>query len=318
MAALTWWRADLGGYFVLLGLPEPWSEWLGPLLPALSAGLSAMLVFSLADIAVGRWTGVLAVLAMLALPVFLPVHVRSLVGPPLLVIVLLQLAVMLHAPRFSIAYGGLAAVAAVAVSSAALGLPVAATIWAVLKGGRNGDAGPRSPQRAVLALATLAVVTLLAHWTGAVWLPEEPRVRPGWLGDGLMLGGMTLLGQLVPGHPMQGPWLVLAVGAGLALLGVGVAAWRQVAAQAPGESLRRDLYPAAGLLLLSLAVGLVLRLLWSGGGALPDAAALLPLVAIAMLLTVVSISLFWRDWSPLVRGSVMAAVAGWLLLGVLP
>ncbi|HRP09161.1 MAG TPA: hypothetical protein PLL69_11815, partial [Gemmatimonadales bacterium] len=162
VAAVVWWYAHNDGHFFVAGLEGTASELLGPLLPALSAGLIAALAFSLADAAAGGWAAALAALVVIALPGFLPLHGHSLEGPPTTASILLTVAVMLYAPRFSLAYGALAAVTAVFMSTAALGLPIAAVSWAWLQ----RQSGNGRARRAVLAVVPLLLAVLIGRFTG--------------------------------------------------------------------------------------------------------------------------------------------------------
>ena len=48
-ALVVWWVARTDGFFVLLGVAEPAASQLGPLLTAISAGLTAAMALSLVD-----------------------------------------------------------------------------------------------------------------------------------------------------------------------------------------------------------------------------------------------------------------------------
>ena len=80
----------------------------------------------IADAAAGALAGPIAVVLMVCLPGFIPLHRSSLTGPPLLTITLLMLAAMVHAPRFSLAYGTLGATGGLFVATEGIGLPLAA------------------------------------------------------------------------------------------------------------------------------------------------------------------------------------------------
>lgn len=313
VAGLVWWKSAASGIFFLAGIGQPWTDWLGPLLPSLCAGLSVLLVLRIADSAIGYLSGFAAALALCLVPAFLQVHASSLRGPPLLIIFLLQFAVMLQAPRFSIAYGTVAAVAAVTVSSAALGLPIAAVLWPFLATGQPGTTR-HSPRRAVLALIPLGLILILAHLTGVEWSPEAPQVAPGWMGRGLLYGLGVTADFLAPGLPqplLRTALIVLMVSA---LLWSSVQAWLVRGRTAHPASVLRRVHPAALLLLICYGGGLVQRLMWSGGGALPDPEALLPLAAVIVLIYSINTTALWSTGSRLIRCALLLPAAIWLLV----
>lgn len=310
--ALIWWQAAVSAIFYISGLKDPWSDWLGPLLPSLCGGFSVLLILRIADNAIGYFCGLAAGLVVLLMPTFLPVHAGSLLGPPLLVIFLLQFAVMLQSPRFSIAYGTVAAVAAVTVSSAAIGLPVAAAIWPLLASAGR-PAGEHSPRRSFLALIPLLLILALAWLTGVEWTPEKPAISPGWMARGL-LSGLALTGDLLaPGVQQPILRLTMIVSISLLLCWSTVRAWLEVGRTAnPGSVLHR-IYPAGVLLAVCYVGGLVQRLMWSGGGALPDQAALLPLAALAVLIFSLNVAAIWPRGSRASRAFLLIPAVGWIL-----
>ncbi|MES2124217.1 MAG: hypothetical protein V4503_05960 [Gemmatimonadota bacterium] len=306
---MVWWRAHTDGTFFIVGIDGPWSEALGPLLPALCAGLSAAFALSIVDAAAGPVAGIAAALVVVVLPGFVPLHRASLIGPPLLTLTLATLLLMVQAPRFSLAYGTLAALAAIEVAPAGIGLPAAAAAWAFV----SARATPRSPLRRVtFALLPLVLLLLLSHWTGNGW-PTGASL--GWRGglDRAFQSAGTIIGdQLTPGIRDQTlRWLAIA-DISLLLLAVVVVAWRRVArAQAPTAPLRR-LFPAAGLVALCYAAGLVGHALLVRGAAEKDLASVFPLVVVGGLVAVASVGVLWSRWHRAGKVLALILILGWM------
>ncbi|MEP6590695.1 MAG: hypothetical protein ABJC19_05890 [Gemmatimonadota bacterium] len=306
---MIWWRARAGGTFFIVGLEGPWSDALGPLLPAICAGLSVAFVLSIVDAAAGPVAGIAAALVVIVLPGFVPLHRMSLSGPPLLALTLATLLVMIQAPRFSLAYGILAAVVAVYVAPAGIGLPLAAAAWAVVSATQVG----RFPLRRVsFALLPLLLLGLLSRWTGDGW-PDGVSV--GWRGgvDRAFQAAGTIVGdQLTPGiHAVTLRWLAIA-DISLILLAIVVVAWRRVARRRETTTVLRRLYPAAGIVALCYAAGLVTHVLLFKGAAENDLSSVFPLVAVGTVVVVASVGVLWERWH--VAGKVLATVLilGWM------
>ena len=171
--AIVWLLARQESQFSIVGMDGPASSALGSLLPAVSAGLTIAMSLVIVDVVGGPVVAVLAAICVLLLPDFLPLHRSSLIGPPLLATTIGMLAVMLAAPRFSLAYGAVAAVGVVWVSPQAIGLVPAAVAWALLQ--PNGQRG-RVP-RAALSLLPLGIAVLLTALVGSAW---PAPVHLGW------------------------------------------------------------------------------------------------------------------------------------------
>lgn len=285
-----------------------WSDSLGPLLPAICAGLTAALTLSLVDAAAGPVAGIAAAVVVVILPGFVPLHSASLTGPPLLTLTLATLAVMLHAPRFSLAYGTIAAVVAVYVAPAGIGLPVAAVAWALL----SGSSTSRYPVRRVaFALVPLLLLAALSHWTGNGWPVPGSIVWRGGLDRGFRAAGSIIGDQLTPGiHSATLRWFAIA-DISLILLAVVVVAWRREARTRPDGALLRRLYPAAGVLTFFYALGLAAHTLLLTGAAVPDLAAVFPLVVVGMLVGVVSVGVLWHWWHLAGKLLAMLLILGW-------
>lgn len=310
VAALVWWRARTSGFFFVVGLEGSTSANLGPLLPALCAGLSAALVLLIADAAAGAAAGVMAVLLMVCLPGFIPLHRNSLTGPPLLTVTLMMLGAMVHAPRFSLAYGTLGATGGLFVAPEGIGLPLAAAAWALLQRARGRW------QRVALALAPTAIVLLLAHLLGGAW-PHDGRYEwRGGLDRGLRAAGTIIGNQMAPTitHPAL-RFLVIADLA-LVILAAIVVAWRRIGRLAAESAAVRCVYPVAGLLVVALATGLGGRTLLVPGASEPDLAAVMPLVVLTALVLVISIAGLWHRWPRWGKAVAVVLVLGWLQAAV--
>ncbi len=308
-AALVWWHASADGVFYVVGLDEPAASLLGPLLPALSAGLLVSMALSVVDTAVGPIAGVLAAVITMALPAFLPLHRLSLGGPPLAAITVMMLSVMVRAPRFSVAYGTLAATAAVFVDPAGAGLPLAAVGWSALvrRSGGNGIG-----RRVVFAVVPLVVAILAAIWLGHAW-PDS--ITFGWRGhldQGLRAGGAVIGDQMAPGLGDGAlRWFAIA-DTSLLTLAVIVGAWVTVARHQPAESPLRRIYPAIAVLLVALIAGLSLRWLLLPASPLPDAEAIFPIAVLVALAVITSVAALWRIWPRWGRALAVLMIVGWL------
>jgi hypothetical protein len=310
VAALIWWRARSSGFFFVVGLEGSASANLGPLLPACCAGVSAAVMLLIADAAAGAVAGAFAVLLMVCLPGFIPMHLASLTGPPLLAITLLMVGAMVHAPRFSLAYGTLGAIAGLFVATEGIGLPLAAAAWPLLQrvSGRW--------QRVVLALAPTAIILLLAHLLGGAWPNGVVYHWRGGLDRGLRAAGTIIGNQMAP--TISNPALRFLAIADLALLIVAVivVGWRHIGQPADETAPVRRVYPVAGLLALALVIGLAGRTLLVQGSSEPDLPAVMPLVTLTVLVLTVSITGFWRRWPRWGKALGVVLVLGWLQAAV--
>lgn len=308
VATLVWWFAHQGGTFFIAGMSSPGSELLGPLLPAVSAGLVAALVFSVVDAGAGSWAAGVAVVMLLALPGFMPLHRLSLNGPPLEVGVMLTLAVMLYAPRFSLAYGAIAAATAVFVSPAGLGLPLAAMTWAVMT--RRGVG--RAWRRILVSLSPLLLAVLLGRWLGSAW---GGQLVPGWRGhldDGLQAAGTVIGNQLAP--TLTNPalrWFAIA-DLTLVLVAVIAVAWRRVRRLGAFDAIAARFHPAVAVTAAGLAAGLALRWLLVPASPALDLDAVFPLVVLALVATVGSVGQLWRRWPLWGKAICVVVLLGWL------
>jgi hypothetical protein len=310
VAALIWWRARSRGFFFVVGLEGATSANLGPLLPAFCAGLSAAVILLIADAAAGAVAGAIAVLLMVCLPGFVPLHLDSLTGPPLLTVTLLMVGAMVHAPRFSLAYGTLGAVGGLFVATEGIGLPLAAGSWALLQRVRGRW------QRVALALAPTAVILFLAHLFGGAWPHGVVYQWRGGLDRGLRAAGTIIGNQMAP--TITNPALRFLVIADLALIivAVVVVGWRRTGQPADENSPARRVYPVAGLLALALAIGLAGRTLLVQAASEPDLPAVMPLVVLTALVLVISIIGLWRHWPQWGKGVAVVLVLGWLQAAV--
>lgn len=280
---------------------------LGPLLPALSAGLTAAMALSLVDAAAGTMAGILAAAAVMILPGFMPMHRESLTGPPLTAVTLIMIGVMVHAPRFSIAYGILAATAAVFIDPAGAGLVLAAAGWAwLVEGTRRGDRFTRLG----LAILPLLLALLLTLRTGSSW---PSALDFGWHGDldhGLHAAGVVFGDQLAPTLTAAVRWFAVA-DLTLLLIALGVVSWHRMAADSRAESVARRLLPALLITAVGLILGLVLTWLALPLTPLPSLEELFPLLTILVVATVASIATLWPRWPRWGRIAVLILVLGW-------
>lgn len=305
-ALLVWWRARGSGFYFIVGLEGSTSANLGPLLPATCAGISAAVVLLIADAARGAVAGALAAVLVVALPGFIPLHLASLTGPPLLAIALLTAGAMMHAPRFSLAYGTLGAVGGLFVAPEGIGLPLGTAAWALIQRPRGRW------QRVALALLPVVVVLELAHLLGGAWPHGMIYGWHGGLDRALRAAGRMVGDQMSPG--ITNPALRFFVIADLALVIVAVIVmgWRRIGQPTdPNASIRR-IYPVAGLLVLGLAAGLAGRTLLVEGAPLPALSAVMPLVTLTALLLAISIVGLWPTWPRWGKALAVVLVLGWL------
>ena len=308
VAVLIWWQARASGFFYIVGLGGTASADLGPLLPAFCAGFSAALVLLLADAAAGPVTGVVAAAIVVALPGFIALHRESLSGPPLLAITLLMVNAMIHAPRFSIAYGTLAAAAGVFIATEGVGLPIAAAAWALVQPARDKGLW----QRVALALVPTVLLLVAAHFLGGAWPRGLVYQWRGGLDRDLRVGGALISGQMLPMDLL--PALRAAVVAGLSLLVVAVivSGWRRATAAAGANSVLNAIYPVVGLVAAAMIVGLAGRTMLVRNAGSPDLGAVMPLVALGVLVVTVSIGAAWRNWPRWTRAAAALLAVAWV------
>lgn len=250
--------------------------------------------------------------ALVALPGFVPVHHDSLTGPPLLTITLLMLAAMIHAPRFSIAYGTLGAVGGLLIATDGVGLPLAAGAWAVLQ--RVRETGGK--RRVALALAPTVLVLLLVHFVGGAWPRQIVFEWRGGLDSGLRAAGTIIGNQMAPAITSTTLRFLVIADLALVIVAVVVVGWRRVGRAAVEGSAVRAVYPAAGLLVAALAIGLAGRTLLVRGTEEPDLAAVFPLVALTTLVLVISIAGLWTRLPRWGKVLTVILLAGWLQAAV--
>ncbi|HET9065745.1 MAG TPA: hypothetical protein VFN22_08005 [Gemmatimonadales bacterium] len=265
------------------------------------------MVLSLVDTAAGTLAGIVAAVAVLLLPGFLPLHRTSLTGPPLTAVTLLMIGVMVHAPRFSVAYGMLAATAAVFIDPAGAGLVIAAVAWAwLVVGARRGD----RLTRIGLALLPLLLASGLALRAGSAW---PTTLHFGWHGDldeGLHAAGIVFGDQLAPTLTAAIRWFAIA-DLTLLLIALGVVTWRRTGASPRADTVPGRLLPALLVTALGLSVGLVVTWLALPRTPLPTLDDLFPMLGILVVATVTSIALLWPRWPRWGKVAVLVLVIGW-------
>ena len=313
-AILVWWRARAGGFFFVVGLNGDASANLGPILPAFCAGLSTALVLLLVDGATDATAGVVAAAVVLFLPGFIPLHQSSLLGPPLLALTLLMLTVMVHAPRFSLAYGTLAAPVAAFVSPVAIGLPIAAAGWALTHRTRTSGTWRRAGLAMVPLLAAIVILRLNAD--NARWLGGSALRWRGGLDRVFQAAGVIVGDQLAPGSVNAALRFLVIADCAVILIAIVVMAWRRVGRSAPESSVMRWLHPAAGVLTLAYAAGLAVRTMLVRGSAEPDLAAVFPLVVVSVLVIVASVAALWPRWPRWGKVLTLILLVGWMQAAV--
>jgi hypothetical protein len=308
---MVWLLARQDGNFFVPGLDSAASSALGPLLPALSAGATIAIALVIVDVVGGPVVAVLAACSVLLLPDFLPLHRSSLLGPPLLTIAMVMLAVMLAAPRFSIAYGAVAAVGAIWVSPAAIGLLLAAVAWALWQ----PPNGRGRAQRAWLALLPLALALPAAAAFGSAWPQPIAFDTRGDVDRVIGAIGGVLSAQQVPAIEAGAlRWFVVA-DTTLVFLALLVLGWRRAIATSTPDRPRR-FYPAVAILAASFTVGLLGHSVAVVGAPLPGVEVALPLAVLATLAVAVSVSLLWPSWRWWGKGIALALLAGWMAAAV--
>ena len=308
VATLVWWRTRSGGFFFIVGLQGDASTNLGPLLPAFCAGFSAVLTLLIADAAAGAFAGLLAAAVLVLLPGFIPLHHDSLTGPPLLTITLLMLAVMIHAPRFSLAYGTFGAVGGLLVATDGIGLPLAGAAWALLRRAKENGRW----RRVAMALVPMIVMLLVMHVIGGAWPWQIPIEWRGGLDRGLRAAGTIVGNQMAPAITNPALRFLVIADLALAIVAVIVVGWRRVGSVAAENSPLRAVYPVAGLLVAALAIGLATRTLLVPGAPDPDVPAMMPLVATITLALVISVAGMWPKLPRWGKVLTIVLFAGWM------
>lgn len=307
-----WWHVHRADLFYLVGVGEPASTLLGPLLPAVSAGLAAALALSVVDAAAGPVAGAIAALVVVVLPGFLPLHLASLSGPPLLALTLMMLGLMLEAPRFSVAYGAVAATAAVYVDPAGIGLPLAAISWALLgrrsAGGSTGGAWPRVG----FAVLPLVVALAAARWTGDAWPDGGVLAWRGRLDEGLHAAGTIVGDQLAPTLGSGAlRWFAIA-DVSLLLLAVLAVAWRRSPAAGRTRVTLRSYFLATAVMVASIIAGLTARWLVFPDSPAPSLDGVFPVVALLAMACVAAVASLWPRWPRWGKVVTLMLAVGWL------
>lgn len=308
-ALLVWWLAQRDGVFYVVGVDGPASGLFGALLSAMCAGATVAIALSLLEAASTPRTGMIGAIAILIMPSFIPLHRASLHGPPLLALLLFMVATMVHAPRFSFAYGGAAAMAAVFVSPFAVGLPVAAAGWAFIQARRRGK---RSGRRVLLALAPLVAAIAVAHWTGSdAWTAP---LSVGWRGgfdSASRAAGHVIGDQLAPGTSPGGlRWFVIADATLIAIALVAIA-WRRVVMHLPAGRASRRLFEAGSLLIAAFAAGIAVHTMTDPGAPDPGRAEVFPLAVLGVMMIVLSVALLWHRWPRVGKLAALVLAVGW-------
>lgn len=305
VAAFTWWMGLQGG-----GFTPPTA---GSLAVPLAAGLSIAIVLTLIESVASSFVGAVAAAMTMGLPGFLPVHQAGPVPAALLLLTLLFLVAMVHAPRWSLVHGTLGGATAVFVSPAAIGLPIAAIAWAAMPHQANG-AGRQV--RVLLALIPVLAMVVLGQLVGSAW-PADGGV--GWHGglDRSIAAAGTIVGdQLAPGITSPAIRFFAIADLSLLLIALIVMGWRRQVRTVPADAPARRFYRAAGTLALAIGLGLAARHLLVRGTPTPDLAAILPLAVLGLLVAMVSLASEWRHWPRWGKAVAAIILLGWLQAAV--
>lgn len=305
VAAFTWWVGRQGGGVTSPTIPT--------LLPALAAGLSIAVILTLIESVAASLAAVAAGAMVMALPAFLPVHHAGLMPAALLLLTLVMLVAMVHAPRWSLAHGTLGGAAAVFVAPAAIGLPIAAIAWAAMPHQANGTG---RQARVLLALLPVLALVIAGQLFGNAWPPDGGLGWHGGLDRSIAAAGTIIGDQLAPGISAPAVRFFTIADLSLLLLAVIMMAWRRQVRLLPADAPLRRWYRAAGTLAAAVALGLATRHLLVQGTPLPDAVAILPLAVLGLLAAVVSVASYWRSWPRWAQGIAIVIMVGWLQAAV--
>lgn len=299
VALWIWWKSSAD--------PQPFPPPVLALFSPLLGGLSVAIAFSLIERLAGPPAAWLAALLLVALPGFISFHQLGVETTGFLLVTMVMLLAMLHAPRWSLAYGALAAAAALLIPPAG-GFPLAAAAWAVRAHPTNGS-GRRG--RLLLALTPLLVALVLAAWLGEGW----PRGRIGWHGGldrGLSAAGTVIGDQLAPGIASPAVRFFAIADLSLILIAVIFTAWWRIARPTAADALLRRWYLAVATLTAGVAVGLVARHLLLLDSPDPGLGAVFPVAVLGVLVGVTSVTAWWPKWSRRGKGLAAILLLGWL------
>jgi len=305
VAAFTWWVGSKGG------APAPPAA--DAVMAAVAAGLSIAIILTLVESVASSFAGVVAGAIVLALPAFIPVHHAGLVPAALLLLTLVMLVAMVHAPRWSLVHGTLGGAAAVFVAPAAIGLPIAAIAWAAMPHQANGTG---RQTRVLLALVPVLVMVIAGQVMGNAWPADGGLGWHGGLDRSIAAAGTIVGDQLAPGIASPAIRFFTIADLSLVLLAVIVIAWRRQVQALPPDAPVRRWYRGAGTLAAAIAIGLATRHLLVQGTPAPDQVAMLPLAVLGVLAIVVSVVSGWRTWPRWAKGLTAVILIGWLQAAV--
>lgn len=305
VAAFTWWVGPDGGG------TAPASP--NAVMAALAAGLSIAIILTLIESVTSSLASVIAGAMVMALPAFLPVHHAGLIPASVLLLTLVLLVAMVHAPRWSLAHGTLGGAAAVFVAPAAIGLPIAAIAWAAMPHQANGT-GQRT--RVLLALVPVLVMVVVGQVVGNAWPPDGGLGWHGGLDRSIAAAGTIVGDQLAPGIDSPAVRFFAIADLSLLLIAVIVMAWRRQAQTLTTDAPLRRWYRAAGTLAAAIGIGLATRHLLVRDTPAPEIVAMLPLAVLGLLAAIVSIASFWRSWPRWGKAIAVVIVVGWLQAAV--
>jgi hypothetical protein len=304
VAAFTWWVGFEGGAQGASAVQVT---------AAVAAGLSIAIVLTLVESVASSFAAAVAGAMVMALPAFVPVHHVGLAPAGLLLLTLVMLVAMVHAPRWSLAHGTLGGAAAVFVAPAAIGLPIAAIAWAAMPHQANGTG---RQTRILLALVPVLLMVVLGKVVGNAWPADGGLGWHGGLDRSIAAAGTIIGDQLAPGISSPAVRFFTIADLSLVLVAVVVMAWRRQVRMVPPDAPVRRWYRAAGTMGIAITVGLATRHLLVRDTPAPDQVAILPLAVLGLLATVVSISGFWRSWPRWAKVLTSVILLGWLQAAV--
>lgn len=305
VAAFTWWVGREGG---ALSAPAP-----AVALAAIAAGLSIAIVLTLIESVTSSLASVVAGAMVMALPAFLPVHHAGLTPALVLLLTLVLLVAMVHAPRWSLAHGTLGGAAVVFVAPAAIGLPIAAIAWAAMPHQANGTG---RQTRILLALVPVLVMVVIGQVVGNAWPADGGLGWHGGLDRSIAAAGTIVGDQLAPGISSPALRFFTIADLSLVLIAVIVMAWRRQVKVTTTDAPLRRWYRAAGTLAAAIGIGLATRHLLVRDTPAPDVVAILPLAVLGLLATVVSVASYWRSWPRWGKAVAAVIILGWLQAAV--
>ena len=284
----------------------------------IAAGVTAATIVLIVGVPLGVWAGLVAATAVFATQAVFDTHISVLSEPLFIAIMLLLLAVMLHARDRLLLLSGLAT-AALMVRYAGASAPAAAVLWTLLDSRRDGAARVRR----ALGVAILPVIFIVA-WVARTSVARDRHATPkihvygGW--SATLLGARDTMAEwLAPLLSDSNLQRLVAIIVALAIVAFIAAA----ASDTAGNRLRQlrvggvaTLLGAAALVAACyLAVVLTSRA-FVGGGIPLDGRILAPFIVLVEISTVTAIAYWWRAYHFPVHAALTAIGLVWLAASV--